>query len=296
MPTALLGFLLLPGCDTRRLTVENAARVLTVAAPALQMESDVELARAAIPGQLKTVEGLWLNLPEHRGLTALLARGFCDYAFGIVEDEAEAAEQHGDFDGAARLANRATSLYLRCMNYGLKLLGPDWEKDLYGTLDAFEARVRTAGRHDVPGMFYTARGLAGAISLSRDDIELVAYLSRARVLFERVVELDEAFAHGQAHLALGAMHSVQGSAGGGDPARARWHFERAIALSGGRLLLAKVMMARYYARAVGDAALCRQLLVEVLRTSPAVFPEMRLANELAHLRARRYLEQSAEWF
>ena len=63
-----------------------------------------------------------------------------------------------------------------------------------------------------------------------------------------------------------------------------------------KFLLAKVFYARRYAVAVQDKALFRKALVEVLQTDPAVWPEQRLANEIAHRRARRYLKNEKEWF
>ena len=51
---------------------------------------------------------------------------------------------------------------------------------------------------------------------------------------------------------------------GGRPALGRTHFERAIELSGGRHLLAKVLFAEHYARLVFDRELHDQLLTEVL--------------------------------
>ncbi len=56
------------------------------------------------------------------------------------------------------------------------------------------------------------------------------------------------------------------------------------------------MLARIYAVTVRDEALFTRLLIEVLRTSPAVFPEQRLANEIAHRKARRYLAAKSRWF
>ena len=37
-------------------------------------------------------------------------------------------------------------------------------------------------------------------------------------------------------------------------------------------------------------------LVKVLETPPSIWPEQRLANEIAHRRARRYLKQEKELF
>jgi hypothetical protein len=36
--------------------------------------------------------------------------------------------------------------------------------------------------------------------------------------------------------------------------------------------------------------------VKVLETPPSIWPEQRLANEIAHRRARRYLKQEKELF
>ncbi len=55
-----------------------------------------------------------------------------------------------------------------------------------------------------------------------------------------------------------------------------------------------------YARRVGVMTQNRQFfhdeLVKVLQTDPAIWPEQRLANEIAHRRARRYLSQEKELF
>jgi hypothetical protein len=92
------------------------------------------------------------------------------------------------------------------------------------------------------------------------------------------------------------MHTAMSRALGGDPARAAAHFRRAAAVTRGRFLLVKVILARRYAVAVQDRALFHRALTEVLATDPAVWPAQRLANEIAHRRARRYLKQEKEWF
>jgi hypothetical protein len=61
-------------------------------------------------------------------------------------------------------------------------------------------------------------------------------------------------------------------------------------------LLARVLLARRYAVMMQDKKLFRDTLVKVLQTDPAIWPEQRLANEVAHRRARRYLKMEKEWF
>jgi len=202
----------------------------------------------------------------------------------------------GKDDEARPLAARTTGLYLRCMNYGLKLLGKDWEQAIYGEVAAFDQKVKKAGKDQVPGMFWTALGLASAININRDDIELIAYLPKAKVLFERVVALDEGFHYATAHMALGMLGSAQGAALGGNPAQSKQHFERAIQLTQGKFLMPKVLYAATYGTMQQNQKFFHETLTGVLRTSPAVWPEQRLANELAHIRARRYLAHEKELF
>jgi hypothetical protein len=68
----------LAGCNMAKLTTNQTADLLAVAAPSMAMESDVELARNAAPGQLKTIEGFWFVSPGNRKLIRLLAQGYCE--------------------------------------------------------------------------------------------------------------------------------------------------------------------------------------------------------------------------
>jgi hypothetical protein len=45
-----------------------------------------------------------------------------------------------------------------------------------------------------------------------------------------------------------------------------------------------------------DKEMFRDQLVQVLQTDPAIWPEQRLANEIAHRRAKRYLKLEKEFF
>jgi hypothetical protein len=60
--------------------------------------------------------------------------------------------------------------------------------------------------------------------------------------------------------------------------------------------MGKVLYARYYATVVQDRDLYVRTLKEVLATPGSIWPEQRLANELARRRAARYLAQVDELF
>ena len=286
----------LAACNMVAFTANTTSKVLQVASPALNQESDYDLAKAAAPASLKTIEGFHLATPDNTILITILARGYCEYTFGFIEVDQMKARAAGDEETVAHLTKRATGLYLRCMNYALKLLGPKWEKAIHGELAGFEALVKGAGTDQVPGMFFTGLGLASAINQNRDDIEMVAYLPKAKMLFERVVALQPEFHNGSAHMALGMLYSGQPKALGGDPEKGREHFEKAIAITKGNYLMPKVLLAISYARITNNQELFHKTLVQVLETSPAVFPDQRLANEIAHIRATHYLAHEKEMF
>ena len=77
---------------------------------------------------------------------------------------------------------------------------------------------------------------------------------------------------------------------------AKEYFEKARAVTDGRFLMVSVMQAKTYAVINQNRKLFRKLLIDTLTTNPAIMPEQRLANELAHHKARRYLTQEKDWF
>lgn len=300
----LLAFLLpvAPACDMGKFTVNTTSKVLARAQPAIRQEADYEMAARAIPASLKTVEGFHVVNPENETLTRILAEGYCQYATGFVEDEWEVAELDRKFDEAEYHSQRATKMFMRCMGYGLELLGGDWDKALAGDVDSFNSRVAGLDADSRDGMLWTAIGLAGAINQNKDDISMVAHLPKARALLERVVVLDDAnggrdpATRALPHIALASMAVALSKAMGGNPELADKHFKRAMELTENKFLLAKVFYARRYAVAVQNREVFHKSLVEVLETDPAVWPDQRLANEIAHRKARRYLKREKEWF
>ena len=94
---------------------------------------------------------------------------------------------------------------------------------------------------------------------------------------------------------LGVLNSLRPAALGGDPAQGRAYFERAIELSAGRDLMAKVLFAEHYARLNFDRALHDSLLTEVLEAEPEA-DGYTLGNLLAQQRAQELLANAGDYF
>ncbi len=292
----------LGACDLGQFTVRTTAKVLARAQPSLKMESDYELAARAIPGTIKTVEGFWVVDPGNSLLIGILTEGYCQYGVGFVEDEWEQAVIRKDFEAAQYHSTRATKMFLRCMNYALKSLGSRWQKEIFADADTVKKLIADTGAGKRTPLMWAAVGLASAINQNKDNIEMVAQLSTAKLMLERVVELDEKHPVADKalaalpHIALGMTYSAASAQLGGDADKAAAHFQKALELTSDRFLLARVQ----YARRVGVMTQNRKLfhdeLLKVLQTDPAIWPQQRLANEIAQRRARRYLSIEKELF
>src|SRR5690242_19051887 len=124
----------LAGCagTIQHMAAGTTAQILAKAQPALQMESDYELAARAIPGALKTIEGFYVA-DEQPVLRGILTEGYCQYATAFVEDEWEIAQFAQNIDQVEYQNQRASQMFTRCMNYALMDLPSGFDKDLFGT-------------------------------------------------------------------------------------------------------------------------------------------------------------------
>jgi hypothetical protein len=300
--TTLAGTATLGGCDMVNLTVNTTAKVLVRAKPSLNMESDYELASRAIPGTLKTIEGFHIANPENRALIALLAEAYCQYGTAFVEDEWERAELENRYEDVDYHSKRASRMFIRCTNYGLDLLGKSWRDNIYGDFDKIKAMIDDVGVDHRDALMWTAVGLASTINQNKDNVSLIAQLPTAVAMLQRVVVIDDKTNNRNLpyralpHIALGMFYSGMGEALGGDSKKAKAEFERALKLTDNKFLLARTLMARRIGVMKQDRDFFRAELLKVLKTNPAIWPEQRLANEIAHRRARRYLKYEKEWF
>jgi hypothetical protein len=298
---------LVAGCiDMGKITVNTTSKVLTRAQPSLKMESDYEMAARAIPGTLKTVEGFWVVNPTNQALIGILTEGYCQYGIGFVEDEWEEAMLQKDYEKAQYHSVRATKMFVRCLNYALKSLGSGWQEDLFAEGEDAQARqdkrIASAPSSKRTPLMWAALALGAAVNQNKDNMEMIPYAATAKAMLLKVLEIDakhpprDPVLAAMPHVALGLVFTAVSPTLGGDPKKAEEHFKRALELTQDKFLLARV----HYAKRVGVATQNRQLyrdnLLKVLQTDPAIWPEQRLANEIAHRRARRYLKMEKELF
>lgn len=146
------------------------------------------------------------------------------------------------------------------------------------------------------GLIYTLGSTwAGWIRAHSEDFNAVADLPRVEALMQRVLALDESYQGGMAHLYLGVIATAVPPALGGRPEVGKAHFEKAVALSQEKNLMAKVYFARSYARGLYDRELHDKLLNEVKAADPHA-PGWTLSNTLAQQEAEALLQSADEYF
>jgi hypothetical protein len=142
-----------------------------------------------------------------------------------------------------------------------------------------------------------AYGLASLayIRLHADDFNALARLPHNEALLTRYLEIGNGDERATLYVYLGILATIRPPALGGEPEKGRTAFERAIELSHGDDLSAKVEYARGYARLMYERELHDQLLSEVMAADPEV-PGYTLTNVLAQQDAAELLASADDYF
>ncbi len=277
---ALAAFLL-GGCSVKRTAVNVIGSALTGGSDVYASDDDPDLIREAIPFGLKTYESLLAVSPEHRGLLLAAASGFTAYAY-LIQNDADRFDAI-DLPRARRLRARAAKLYLRGRDYALRGLEVE-----HPGLTAMLKRNRssaleTTTKDDVPFLYWAGASWAGALSVAKDDLELLSVLPMAGALVGRILELDETYELGAAHE---FFISYEGNRPGGSARSAREHFRRSVEISGGHRASAYLALAEAVSVQEQNLGEFRELIAVALAVDPNKVPRLRLANTVARRRAR----------
>jgi hypothetical protein len=278
----IVAVLLYSGC-IQSIALRSTGTIVDYGLEAINEESDLQLAEQSIASDLKLLDGLLKGEPENKHLLLMAARGYGSYALGFAEDDSP---------------ERARMFYLRARDYGLRVLTQResfekaWDKDL----ETFQRALAEFSRDDVPAVFWTASGWGNYIRLNLTDPEAIADIPKVESLLEFVLEKDETYFYGSAHIGLGILFGSRPKILGGDPEGARRHFDRCLEISKGKFLMANVYYAMTYAVQTQNRELFSTLLREVKEASLDILPEQRLANAIAKKKAEKLLTRISDLF
>jgi hypothetical protein len=257
--------------------------VLEDVASSVDEASDLELIEQGLPGNLLLLRGLLRGSPEDRSLLLLGAKACYGYAFAFLEDEGPA---------------RAVALYREGLDYSARALRDplDARDPQTLVLGELEGCLSRTDQGDVPGLFWLASNWGRWIQLEGGKPRVLAQLPKVVAVMERVLALDESYFHAAPHVFFGVYYGARAPALGGDAALAAAHLERAIEISEGRFLLARVYRAQYVYAPSGDRAAFARELQEVLGYPLDQAPSIRFYNEIALREARKLLARTDALF
>jgi predicted anti-sigma-YlaC factor YlaD len=295
LASSMVAVVALCGCSFKRIAANKLGDAFAGSSGTFASDDDPDLIRAAAPFSLKLVESLLAETPRHESLLLAAASGFTEFSYAFVQQDAEEAEDK-DLAVAEALRGRARRLYLRARDYGLRGLEAR-HRGFSGALRADPKK--TAGLatvKDVPLLYWTGTAWAAAISDSKDNPDLIADLPVVEALMERALELNERFGEGALHCFFIA-YEMSRPGGAADAAqRAKGHFDRALALSGGGLAAPWVALAEEVCVQKQDLKGFRAALEKALAVDADAKPESRLENLVMQRRAQWLLGRADQLF
>jgi len=220
---------LLAGCSVQQQLLNQAGDLLSK--ESVSADDDLELLMHASAYQLKLSESLLQEIPGHLRLAESVTRGYTQYAFVFLMDEADRAESES-IQRASALRARAAKMLTRAKSQGIKSLllhYPDLQAHLQGKTAKNHIKI---SKQDAGLVYWSMTAWAGAISLSKDSPDVVADLPEVLRLAELAWQADPQFDHGALASMMGTLELAKP---GGKPEVAEKYFNLAIEWRGNQV-------------------------------------------------------------
>ena len=248
---------------------------------AILNQDDPETVRAGSPSYLLLLDSFIEGSPDDPVLLSSGEKMYASYGAVFADDELR----------ASRLTKRGRNYAQRAMcetyKHSCNWPGLNYD-DFVATLDGISVRQAD---------FLYTYGFASLAFLRAhsSDWNSLAELPNIEAVLSRYLALAGDDADSSVHTYMGILLTLRPPALGGKPEEARAHFEKAIALSDGRDLSAKVEFARGYAKLLYDRDLHDQLLSEVMTADPYA-DGLTLGNVMAKEQAAQMLAEADDYF
>ncbi len=265
------------GCANAKFMADSMSPLLDKMNTAVNRNNDVELVRDALPASLIQMDGIIEASPNNTKYLVMAAEAYNGYSFVFLESEDR---------------ERAMKMYAKSRDYALRALSQKkkFAQALDGPLEPFVQSLSVFNKSDVPALFWGASSWLSWAGLNVDDPEIFLALPKIRAMLKRSMELDDTFKYGAAHTVMGVLHASRPVAHGGKPELAQAEFDKAFAISDGKMLVFYLMYAQYYAYQIQDRQLYVDTLNYVISAPEDLLPEMTFINSAAKKKARRMLE------
>ncbi len=277
-----LTLLTLSSCSMNKMMVNMSMPMIEGGIEAMNQEPDLQLAEDSMPANIGMLNGMIRLDPENIQLHTYAAQAYYGLSYGFNEDNN---------------IKRAGNLYQRGLKHGLTALalsGFTNAKEM--NPDDFEQQLQKLDKDNVAALFWSASNWAKWIDLNRDSAESLIQLSKPTAMMQRVLELDETFYYGSAHMYFGVYYGARAPMLGGNFDKSRQHFERAREITENKLLVADLLQAQYLARQMFDRDDFHQRLTKIINAPEDLYPELTLLNQISKRKAQLLLNREDQWF
>ncbi len=194
---------------------------------------------------------------------------------------------------------RSSKYYNKAREYALRILkrNSDFESTFNNSDEDYAKALLNFEKEDVPALFALLTSTFGWISTSASENSYALLeVPRAEALMERILILDDNYKYGGAHAVIGTYNAARAVIIGGNPKKAKLHFDKAFKISERKFLMWLVYYAQFYAFRIQDRELFVNTLNEVISAPDNLLPEQNLANEIAKSKALALLKTVDEQF
>ncbi len=242
---------------------------------------DPETIKKAVPSYLILIGSMIKGDPDNPDLLEAGAQLYGAYASGFTDSDAS----------KRALANRAFDY----ASHAICIRDENFCDAKSISYFEFEKRLAAVEKVQAESLFIFVSSWAGVIEANSSDWNAIAELPKVKAGIQCVLAADETVSNGNAHLYMAVMESLLPPALGGKPELAKKHFDRAIELSNGENLMAKVLYAEKYARMLFDRELHDELLKQVIDADAGSSDQV-LINALAKQKAAKLLLDGEDYF
>ncbi|MGD9365468.1 MAG: TRAP transporter TatT component family protein [Desulfobacteraceae bacterium] len=289
-------------CSPRRLMVDEFVAMVERGLPAIEQEDDLHLLAKSMPAHIKLLETLLASDPNNRDLLVLLARLYGGYAFAILESEGEARRLERPSVVATgipddQLEDAIARSFQHGAEYALRSLEnryPEARVQL-NRLSSAADFIQSLDSDDVPALFWYAFNLGGFVQHRLDSVEAMAKAHLVEKAMRRIIEMDETYDNGNAHLVLLVFYASRPAMMGGNSDLARRHYQRHIAMHAPSEGLRETYWARHVLVQQQDKAAFVSHLSAVAQTTEGG-RSFSLLDRVAAVRAEIYLESVDRFF
>lgn len=263
------------------LTLLGCASLTNGLTRSIYQQKDIQLIEDGAPSYLLLIEGLIYAYPKNRDILSFGIQLFTAYSGAFVEDE-----------------KRKAIFSDKTKNFAMDLLRtyPKFKKLENTPFDEYQEWTKSIRKKDIPYVFWGANAWIMWIISNLDNMEAFMQLPKAKVVLDRIYELDSGYYYGAPHLFYGIYYSMLPENVGGDLKLSKEEFDSALKYSGDKFLLTKVSYAQSYCKAKYDKKEFERVLNEVINADIDKNPETRLMNYFAQEQAAELLDNVDEFF